>query len=420
MNTNQFYYKLLSLKDPWYVDRVELDEQAEKVDVYVKHHNPIQVACPVCGEFSSAYDHSKERVFQHLSTCQMKTFVHVCLPRVNCVKHGIKQIISEFGESNSHMTFAFEDHVLRLTQECSIAAVSRLAMLSWDETFGCMNRAVNRGFLRKPKRIPEYIAVDEKSFAKGHKYETLVYDHVKGTVEYVAEGNRQESLESYYRQFTFEEKEDVFAVTMDMWDPFIAATRNHIPDADKKIVFDRFHVMKHATEAVDKVRKNENKQLREEGNDVLKGTRYLWLWSKEHIPEWRIPEFNQLQSVDLDVSRAWAIKENLRNLWNYSSEAWARKFFKRWYFWAMHSRLEPVKAAARTIKRHFENIVTYVNNKLTNAIAEGLNSKIEKVKRTAYGFRNRSHYRIAIYFHCGGLDLWLKPPDLCQIRWALR
>lgn len=281
-----------------------------------------------------------------------------------------------------------------------------------------MERAVARGFKRKARRIPEVISVDEKSFAKGHKYETLVVDNQKGTVEYVTDENSQESLENYYRQFTEEERKTVCAVTMDMWDPYIAATRNYIPGWATKIVFDRFHVMQHAGKVVDTVRKEENKELLEQGNDMLKETKYLWLWNQSNIPYWRRPEFCQLKNADLGVSRAWAIKENLRHLWDYHSETWARKFFRRWYFWAIHSRLEPVKKAAKTIKYHFENIVTYVTHRYTNAVVEGVNSKIEKVKCLACGYRNRDHYKTAIYFYCGGLDLFPNPPVDCQIRWA--
>jgi transposase len=417
MDTKQLYSKLLRLRDPWYVDRVEVDEKADRIDVYVLHHNPIRVACPECGEFYAAYDHAPEREFQHLATCQMRTFVHVRLPRVKCPTHGVRQILSDFGEPNAHMTYQLEERVIELAQECSIAAVARLSGLGWDASYGCVARAVERGFRRKPRHLPARIAVDEKSFAKGHKYETLVCDHGRGTVEYVADHHEQESLEQYYRQFTEKQRETVQVVTMDMWDPFIAATRNQIPHWEKKIVFDRFHVMRHVTVAVDDVRKEEHKRLRERGDDLLRGTKYLWLWSRENIPDTRKSEFRALQNADLDVSRAWAIKENLRHLWDFVSERWARKFFKRWFFWATHSRLRPIVAAARTIKDHFENVVTYVHHQITNALVEGLNSKIEKVKRMACGFRNRAHYRTAIYFHCGGLDLWPRKPGKPQIIW---
>ena len=128
------------------------------------------------------------------------------------------------------------------------------------------------------------------------------------------------------------------------------------------------------------------------------------------MPEYRVAEFKKLQSLDLKVSRAWAIKENLRNLWDYVYEKCMRNYFHKWYWWATHSRLQPMIDAAKTLHRHLDNIVTYSKHRITNALGESLNSKIEKVKRMACGFRNREHYRIAIFFHCGGLDLYPVPP----------
>jgi transposase len=161
---------------------------------------------------------------------------------------------------------------------------------------------------------------------------------------------------------------------------------------------------------VDKVRKMEHRLLSEQGESVLKGTKYLWLWSQENIPEKRQEEFETLRAKDLRVSRAWAIKENIRHLWNYCYEAHMRRYFQRWYFWATHSRLAPIKKAANTLKSHLDNIVTYARHRITNALGESINAKIEKVKRLACGFRNRAHYRMAIYFHCGGLNLFPSQP----------
>lgn len=143
-----------------------------------------------------------------------------------------------------------------------------------------MQRVVERGLSRKTKRIPFHIGVDEKSFARGHKYETLVYDLQESTVEYVGEDRTQESLSRYYEQFSEEERESVKVIAMDMWDPYIAATREAIPGAEDKIVFDKFHIMRQMTDAVDKVRKQEHQELMKDDRDVLKGTKYLWLWSK--------------------------------------------------------------------------------------------------------------------------------------------
>jgi len=410
MDEKAFYTKILRIKLPWYVKDVVMDDVAQRIDIYVDHERDIRVRCPECEEFYGMYDHAPERVYRHLDTCQMQTYIHVRPPRVNCPTHGVKQIDSEVGENGSDMTYAFEGLVIRIAQECSIEATARLCGLSWDRGWNALERAVNRGRARKEHRIPSHIGVDEKSIAKGHKYESLVYDIDAGTVEYVWDDRGQESLERYYRQFTKEELSGVKAIAMDMWDPYIAATKAHVPDAEKKIVFDRFHVMKHVLTAVDEVRKSEHRELSENGEQTLKGSKYLWLWSEENIPLWRKEEFEALRTKDLQVCRAWAIKENLRHLWNYRYEASMRKYFKRWYFWATHCRLQPIRKAAQTVKTHIDNIVTYARHRITNALGEAINGKIEKVKRMACGFRNRSHYRTAIYFHCGGLDLFPKPP----------
>ncbi|MDC8449190.1 MAG: transposase [Nitrospira sp.] len=187
--------------------------------------------------------------------------------------------------------------------------------------------------------------------------------------------------------------------------PYIQATRAQVPHADKKIVFDRFHVMGHVGKAVDTVRKQEPRALRASGDETLKGRTYLWLYSREHVPERRRDEFAALMRQELKVGRAWALKEALRRLWPsvYPASGW--KCWKRWYFWALHRRLESMRKAAETIRRPIANLVTYYQHPVTNATREGLNSQIQKIKSMACGFRNIEHFKPAIYFHWGGLDL---------------
>jgi transposase len=406
MKDIELYAKLLRIKSPWYVKDVIYKEGPERIDVYLGHNQGILLPCPVCDAYSSVYDHMEERAWQHLNTCHVPTFIHARLPRIKCKEHGVKCIISEWSEPGAGTTIAFESYLISLEEECTLEAVSRLTNVSWDRCWGIMERAVNRGLSRKEKSMPEYIGVDEKSFSKGHKYETLVCDLKKGTIEYVVDDRKQKSLEKYYDQFDDKDREQLKAVAMDMWDPYIAATKEKIPEADKKIVFDKFHIIRMVGEAVDTIRKKEHKELMEKDQAYLKGTKYLWLYNNENIPDHRLKEFKDLKKLDLKVSRAWAIKENLRNFWDYSKKGWALRFFKKWYFWATHSRLKPMVKVAKSIKKHIDNILTYFDHHITNALAESLNSKVEKIKRMACGYRNRAHYRTAIYFHCGGLDLY--------------
>ena len=409
MRDTEFYEALLGLSDPWKVSKVELNSRAGRVDVWVEDRPGVKWNCPECQDKVSVYDHSEERIWRHLNTCQFGTYIHCRLPRVKCPKHGVRQILAPWAEARSRFTLFFENWVIDTLKECDISGANHLTGTSWHEAWNIMDKAVARGLSRKQRRVPEYIGVDEKSFAKRHRYETVICDLRNGTVECVIEERGQDSLEAYYGQFSQEELKGIRAIAMDMWDPYIAATRDLVPGAEHKIVFDRFHVMGQVTEAVDKVRRQEHKALKAQGDARLKGTKHLWLMNEERIPQWRKEEFEQIRNSELKTARAWAIKESLRHFWRYTYPKNAEKYFKRWYFWATHSRLKPVIQAAKTLKRHLGNILTYFKHRITNAFTEGINSKIQTIKQNACGFRNREHYRKAILFHCGGLDLYAKP-----------
>ena len=159
---------------------------------------------------------------------------------------------------------------------------------------------------------------------------------------------------------------------MDRWNPCVATTQAWVPGADAKIVFDKFHVLRIVNEAVDKVRRQEHKVLKAGGDERLKGTKHLWLANEENVPEWRRAEFEAVKGENLKTGRAWAIKEALRPFWTYRYAQRAADYFRRWYFWATHSRLTPVVSAAKTLQAHLRNILTYFRHRVINATAEGL------------------------------------------------
>ena len=409
MQDTELYAALLSLGLGWRVREVRLDMAKKRVDVWVETVEGGTWRCAECGQVSAIYDHSTEQVWRHLDTCQCGTYVHARLPRTSCKEHGVRQIAAPWAGPRSGFTLLMESRLIDTLKECDVTGCCRLTGVSWDEGWGIVERAVRRGLSRKERRVPRYMGIDEKSFAKRHCYETLICDLERGTVEHVVDDRTQESLEVYYRQFDVEELAEVRAVAMDMWDPYISATHQYVPEAAEKIVFDRYHVTRLVTEAVDKIRRQEHKVLAAQKDERLKGTKYLWLANEENVPEWRREEFATLRRLNLRTGRAWAIKESLREFWNYTYTKCAAKFFQRWYFWATHSRLPPIIQAAKTLKTHLVNILTYFKHRINNATVEGLNSKIQMVKEMACGFRNREHYKLAIYFHCGGLDLYPQP-----------
>ena len=202
---------------------------------------------------------------------------------------------------------------------------------------------------------------------------------------------------------TLTQQAQVTAVALDMLKAYANAVSDKLPQAD--IVHDRFHISQHLNEAVDKIRRKENKALVEEGDSRLKGTKFHWLVNAENLHEDYQENFDILRRSELKVSRAWAIKESLRHFWDYKSAGWAKGYFERWYSWAIRSRLGPIKEKARMIKAHLPNILTYFKHGISNAVAEGLNSKIQTVKSNARGYRSFDGFRNSILFYCGCLNM---------------
>ncbi len=386
MQSTQLFRHLLGLTAPWSVDGVTVAPEKKRVDVRLTHSRGFLFPCPECGAQLSVYDHTPSRWWRHLDTGGFLTFVHARIPRVRCLFHGTRRVLLPWALEHDHFTSAFECKAIDTLRETDVLGATRLLGISWDEAWGIMERAVARGRRTKRRQVIRHLGVDEKAIAKGHRYVTLVNDLDRGTVEYVGFDRKQESLEDYYRHLTAKQLAGIEAVAMDMWDPYIAATKAYVPQAERKIVFDRYHLMKYMLKAVDEVRKAEHRALLAEGNRVLVGTKHLWLFSEENLPEALEEWLEALRCLHLKTGRAWAIKEDLRDLWSYQRRGWAERHWQKWYFWATHSRLPPVIEAAKTLQRHLANVLTYFEHRVTNAASEGLNSMIETLKKTLMGF----------------------------------
>jgi transposase len=219
----------------------------------------------------------------------------------------------------------------------------------------------------------------------------------------VAKDRTTESCDQLWSSLSDGQKSGVLAVVTDFWRAFSNSSKEQVPQAE--IVHDRFHVSQYLVEAVDLVRRKENKSLRKEGDDSLVGTRQLWLFNEDNLQREEQQRLNELQRVTLKTARAWGIKEMFRDFWEYRSVAWAEKFFHRWYAWAIRSRLHPIKKVAVMLKKHLAGLLAYFRHRITNARNEGFNSRVQSIKSAARGFRSFENYRIRILFYCGKLDL---------------
>ena len=404
MEDRELYQTILGLSVPWIVARVELKEAEQAVYVWVEETAGTVFSCPECQKIAPIYDRA-ERRWRHLDTCQFTTVICARVPRVACPTHGVKTVRVPWAERGSRFTLLFERLAIAWLKEATPAAVARRLGLTWDEARGIMERAVRRGLARRTREPVARLGIDEKSFLKRHQYVSVVVDLDRACVLHVADDRKAESIVPYFEELTPEQRAGITAIAMDMWEPYRKTVREQVPAADAKIVFDKFHVLQHVSDAVDQVRKQESKALAAAGDSTLKGTKYAWLRNPVNFSPKAWREFAVLRDSTLKAARAWALKESLRRLWDYTYVGAARTFFTRWYWWATHSRLAPMIKVARMLKRHLENILTYLTHRITNAVTEGLNAKIQWIKYGARGFRNREAFKMAILFHCGGLDL---------------
>ncbi len=403
MQDRQLYARILGIEKPWRVTDVELRPDTGEVLVAVGFEPELRLRCPECDAVCPGYDRRRRR-WRHLDTCQYRTVLEAEIPRVQCPEHGVRQVAVPWAEPGGRFTALFEALVIDWLKVASFKAVAAQLGLSWDEVDGIQGRAVRRGLARRELKPPTQIGVDETSFQKRHKYVTVVNDGEH--VVYVGDDRKSETLDAFYGELGQEGCAKIETVAMDMSSAYITSTERHVPNAESKIVFDKFHIAKNLGDAVDKVRRQENRELLSYGDDRLVKTKYLWLQNPDNMSHRRWRGFESLRSSSLQVARAWAIKEAAMHLWGYTKRGWATRMWKRWYGWAIRSRLEPIKEVARMIKGHWEGVINAATTTVTNALAEGMNRKIQSIKRMACGYRNRERFRNAIYFHLGGLDLY--------------
>src|SRR3989344_560875 len=357
------YSQLLGLVAPWTIADIDLSVEKATLDIHVVEKETNSFPCPDCGTIAKLYDHAPPRRWRHLDTMQFTTEIVARLPRTLCKEHGVKT--------------------------------------GWDSAQAIRARAVERGLARRTEEVIRYAGIDEKSFLKGHRYASLMTDLDRGRVLDVVQDRTKESAQTLIKTaLSASQLVKVKAAAMDMWRPFMDAWQEA---STAPIVHDKFHVSGYLGEAVDTVRRRENRTLLKEGDETLKGARYLFL--KRELEGDEKTRFHSLMKEELKAGRAWALKEAFRHFWDFVRESAALSFFVRWYFRATHSRLPPIIKVAKMLKRHLAGLLSHCAHDITNAVTEGLNSKIQSVKASARGFRTFAHYRIAILFFCGKLDM---------------
>jgi len=400
---HQHYRLLLGLDESWDVADVQLELEQKRVSIALTHRAGLPVICPECGVSCPVADHQPERTWRHLDTMQFETRLTARLPRSKCAKCGVKLCTAPWAEPHSRFTLLFEALAIQVLQACgNIEAASKLLDMDWKSLQTIINRAVERGLLARELSGTTQLGMDEKAQGKGHEYVTVLTDISNHRVLDVTQGRDETAANSAWNCVRTVAKQ-ITGVALDMWPAYTKAAAVHAPQAD--VVHDRFHLSKHLNEAVNAVRKQEHTALLKQGDEILTGSRQMWLFNQDNLHEADVEYFNLLKELNLKTARAWGIKELFRQFWECAGEKQATHFFKKWYAWASRCRLEPVIKVAKRFKKHWPRIVSYFRQRITNAMSEGFNSKIQQLKHTARGFKNFHNFRYRILFFCGKLQL---------------
>lgn len=403
MKDTDLYQQVLGLSKPWRVKDVKLELALKRVTVMIECEQGVRWGDERDGSRAHIHGWTK-RQWRHLDTCQFETIIEADVPRVKYADGSVEEVSVPWAERYSRVSKLMEAFVIRVLQAASsVSEASALLGLGWEQVDRIMQRAVERGLLRREARPIEYLGIDEKSIAKGHQYATVLNDLSGACVWEVVEGRKQVDADGVWESLTLEQREGVQAIAMDMWPAFENSATQALPNA--KVVHDKFHVSQHLNEAVDKVRKAEHRKLMEQGDETLKGSKYEWLRRHPDLRKAEAASFRDLHKINLKTSRAWQFKETFGGFWDYSYVGAAERFFKEWYTKAMRSQLEPIKHVARMLKTHLAELLNYLSHRITNAMSEGFNSLIQNIKANARGLPNFTKFRTRILFYCGKLDM---------------
>lgn len=301
--------------------------------------------------------------------------------------------------ANPLYTKRFTRYVGRRCRAAPLQAVARELQLDWHTVKELEKQYMREQLRRAGTPGPQVIGIDEGSIKRGHRYRIVVSDLERRRVIWFGGKDRSEaSMELFYQELGSKKSHKIRLAVMEMWKPFRTATLKpaHAPQA--AILFDKFHVLRHLGEALDKVRKAEYRRLKGPDRQLIKGQKYTLLSRREHLTLDGRQTLQKLLAANKRLHTAYLLKESFGQLWSYQKEGWARRFFDNWRTALKWQRLKPYAQFAEMIERHWDGIAAFCHpeNKVALGFVEGLNNKIRVIQRRAYGLRDEEYLRLKI------------------------
>ncbi|MBW1716353.1 MAG: ISL3 family transposase [Deltaproteobacteria bacterium] len=376
-------------------------EEHGEIVVYLFPDRRCKVVCSSCGRKGPGYDTLKERRWKHVPLWGIPVTLVYSPRRVECSNCGIRVEAIPWTQGKSPLSLPLSVVLATWSKLVAWKVVGELFGFHWNTVRKAVKNVVDYGLANRDLGNLIYIGIDEISRKRGHVYHTQVYDLLEKRLLWSGEDRTSETLEAFFDYLGQDRCEHIEAVCCDMWAPYIDAIKKRLPNA--LLVFDKFHIVRHLLDAVDKVRKEEAQKLKSEDPELLKKSRYIWLKNPWNLTDNQKVRLSDLEKLNLKINRAYLLKEAFRKFWDYSYKAWAKKYLVKWFWWATHSRLKPMRDFAWMIRRHQDDILNYFKVPLDNGAVEGLNNKAKAISHRAYGYRSAETFKLALYHGMGKL-----------------
>ncbi len=397
---HELFAQALGIPDPWFVENVEFDKDQGKLSIRVDFRRGARFAHQNHDGLHPVHD-TKTKRFRHLNFFQFECELVARVPRVRLPNGKVALVSPPWAGKLSGFSLLFEALILAMCQDMTFAAVARLAGLSQHQTQAISNRYVELATETDDQADVRAVAIDETSRARGHNYVTVVADARKRRVIFVGEGRAADSVDRFARSLEAHggDPEAVEVASIDMSPAYMKGVAEHLPNA--QITFDKFHVIAHASKALDQTRRIEQR-----ANPQLKGMRWALLKNPERLGPEQRAQLNALiaQAPGKRTARAWMYREQLRNILNRKQVNVVRAMLRQWCANVNRSKVEPMKAVARMIRKHLEGIVAWARTRQTNGFIEALNGLFQAAKRKARGYGTFQTIRTVFFLIAGKLD----------------
>jgi len=388
------------VSSPWYVREARFDADARMLTIAVDFRAGSRFShLEVAGEHP-VHDTQTKR-YRHLNFFQHECFLEVRVPRVKLPDGSVRLLEPPWSGKLSGFTLLFEALVLCLCREMPFAAVARLVGESWHRVAAIAERYVELAVAQADFSQVRELAIDETSKARGHDYVTIAADAERRAVIFVTETREAAAIERLAADLATHggDPQAVRAVSIDMSPAYIKGVATHLPNAS--VTFDKFHVIAHASHALDLTRRAEQKH-----DPELKGLRWTLLKDRSRLSDERRADLDTLLAnlTTKRTARAWQYREDLREILNPKQINVVRDMLRQWCTNVMRSKVEPMKVVAKLIRNHMEGIVAWARTRMTNGFLEALNGLFQAAKRKARGYRRLSTIRTIIFLIAGKLD----------------